>query len=529
MKNTVLTLCTLLISIGICNSQSFYQKAICDQISGLSGTCLTSVNDGTMCIAGTANIPGGGFMEMIVLKTDTFGNVLWSKVIGDGGLPGVHFVSSLCELQDTSLVVAGYSSTIGNGGPMLVILSPDGNYLRSWSFDSATVSVFNQVIPTNTNELAIVGKKNNKMSLLKVNPTSGTILMEKYFGTSSSQGSASAQSLIQLNDSGFVVSGIVCEDIWAGTPDVLILRTNYNGDIQWCRKIGGTESEGNSKVILTSDSCLLVCGSTDSWTSGIQPLLMKLDLDGNLIWSKVYNMNDPLNSYGMDVVDLQNSRFAIACSSLTVSGNAADVLITDTAGLVISSPRYGYEDYFSDFMQVTSTSDNSLYLTGAIDLHDSLGLGPVSGIFMVKADENGLGSCTEASVSPVALTVSMLVESYTSSVTTNSSRISVSPLIYDYMPGLLDLCNLNSLQLSDKRSDILVYYDDKEKGMLIFSDNDEIIDIEIVHLSGQIISREAAGTNTLWLSLADYTPGMYILKVRTVSCKEYRKKIVIPN
>ena len=65
---------------------------------------------------------------------------------------------------------------------------------------------------------------------------------------------------------------------------------NYNdGIIEWSKSYGGNGSESGRKIIETNDNCYLIVGSSDSFGSGDNDAyLIKIDSQGNQLWSETY-------------------------------------------------------------------------------------------------------------------------------------------------------------------------------------------------------------------------------------------------
>jgi hypothetical protein len=71
--------------------------------------------------------------------------------------------------------------------------------------------------------------------------------------------------------------------------DVYLLRTDAGGEILWEKSYGGEGYDGGQSIAPTGDGHLLIAGYTTSFgAEGIDAYLLKVDRDGNELWSKTY-------------------------------------------------------------------------------------------------------------------------------------------------------------------------------------------------------------------------------------------------
>ena len=73
-----------------------------------------------------------------------------------------------------------------------------------------------------------------------------------------------------------------------GPQDMLIIKLDSQGNIQWAKTYGGMGGEIGFYIRQTKDGGYIVSGSTSSfWTGGIDLLVLKLDTQGNVQWAKL--------------------------------------------------------------------------------------------------------------------------------------------------------------------------------------------------------------------------------------------------
>ncbi len=99
------------------------------------------------------------------------------------------------------------------------------------------------------------------------------------------------EAMVMADDNGFYVIGTTNLDFSdsSTSSNIYLIRTDAQGEILWDKTYGGDQSEQGLSIIKTSDGNLLLTGVTYSaGTGGADAYLIKIDSEGNEIWSKTY-------------------------------------------------------------------------------------------------------------------------------------------------------------------------------------------------------------------------------------------------
>src|SRR5687767_2091702 len=105
-----------------------------------------------------------------------------------------------------------------------------------------------------------------------------------YHGT----GDDEAYDIVVTSDSGLIVAGRSTSNNLLS--DAMLLRLNTEGDILWSKTYGGIEADELTKVKQTSDGGFIALGKTKSFgVDAGAPWLVKVDGNGNLQWSRQLN------------------------------------------------------------------------------------------------------------------------------------------------------------------------------------------------------------------------------------------------
>lgn len=186
------------------------------------------------------------------------------------------------------------------------------------------------------------------------------------------------------HDSGFCVAGYTAS-FGGGVQNAYLLRLDSNGDTLWTRYYGGTSYDGAHCVLETEDHGFLVAGFAESYgAAGKNLYLIRTEPDGDTLWTKVYggNLQDvgyalcPAHGNGFMVVGYRDG------PSGWVKGNFW-LLKIDTDGDTLWTKVYGGagEDYGISIRQVPDG-----YIITGVNTYASAG---GKDLWLVKTDMNG--------------------------------------------------------------------------------------------------------------------------------------------
>jgi hypothetical protein len=137
------------------------------------------------------------------------------------------------------------------------------------------------------------GAGSRDLFLIKTDVNGNIIWAKTYGGTSDDY----ATSVQQTSDGGYIVAGET-QSFGAGYRDILLIKTDANGNIIWAKTYGGTDWDKALSVRQTSDGGYIVAGYTYSFGAGSRDLfLIKTDVNGNIgSCSIVQNANPTVNT-----------------------------------------------------------------------------------------------------------------------------------------------------------------------------------------------------------------------------------------
>ncbi len=252
---------------------------------------VQQTSDGGYIVAGHVCYPYTSNCDVLLIKTDANGNIIWAKTYG--GTSG-DWAYSFQQTSDGGYIVAGFTASFGAGGQDVFLIKTDANGNVQWA--------------------------------------------KTYGGTSGDW----AYSVQQTSDGGYIVAGATYS-FGAGYTDVFLIKTDANGNLQWAKTYGGTSHDWAFSVQQTSDGGYIAAGYTTPFIGGYaDAILIKTDANGNVQWAKTYNRG--YDEYATSVQQTSDGGYIVA-------GTGISFIKTDANGNVQWAK--GYSGHY-EFVQQTS-------------------------------------------------------------------------------------------------------------------------------------------------------------------------------
>lgn len=427
---------------------------------------VRQTTDGGYILAGTTKSFGAGYYDVYILKTDSSGNLLWSKTYGG---TSADYAKSIQQTSDGGYIIFGYTASYGAGGP--------------GAFD---------------------------MYLIKTNSNGDSLWTRTFGGTWPDYGMAGQQT----TDSGFIIAG--------GVDYVNLIKTNINGDTLWTKYIhpSGTGGFVNSAQ-QTADGGYIITGYTDT----LSLFLTKTDSIGNPLWTKLFDIGT--STIGHSVQQTLDGGFIIVGGSwapstqniiiLIKTNIAGDTLWTNTysglfdarkcsvqqtfdGGYIISSGKYVGGVGYHDILLIKTDSfgnsgcnqmNNVITITIATTLTNNFNITVASGgIIAPSAPLVGSGG---------TVTTLCTIVGIPSEIQNPQSEISISPNPFH---------STTVLKLSDD-----------------FSSSD--LTLEIFNVDGKTIRKLPITSHETVIERNGLSPGIYFYKLTSgITAKAFGKLII---
>jgi hypothetical protein len=354
------------------------------------GYATEQLSDGGYIMCGRTISFGVGGFDNYLIRLNANGDTLWTKTYGNIGYDEAQ---SIKQTSDGGFIMVGQTATVDWAGDVYLVKT-DANGVLVWSTAFGTAGKFDfgySVRQTSDGGYIIAGLTNSTgaglrdVLLLKTNSTGVLQWSKTYGGASDDEG----KSVEETADGGFIISGFT--QSYGSGYQMYLIKTNSTGNITWSKTFGGGGMELGYSVKQTSDGGYVLLGYSDSYGSGlVDVLLLKLTATGGISWSKTYG--GASDDYGSCINITSDGGYIISGKTLTYGGGAGDFYLikTDVNGLHQWSKAYG-GTALDQAGNVRQTADGGYILTGYTM---SFGAG-IREAYLVKTDATGASGCNE--------------------------------------------------------------------------------------------------------------------------------------
>jgi len=310
-------------------------------------------------MGGYTSSDGAGGLDFYILKIDDFGSIIWENTVGGSSDDGAY---SICGCSDGGFILVGYTESYGAGGSDVYIVKTDswGDTLWTRTYGGIQDDIAHSVIEI-TGGYMIAGCSKSFSSgdwdayLIKIDDYGDTIWTETY-----DDGDDEIARGVISTWSDY----ILCGD--KGT-DMMLISIDSDGSMNWINSYGGYGQQNAWGLDEAADGGYIMAGYTDGVGTDDDLILLKTDNWGDSLWARVFDNGD--DDYGNAVRTTSEDGFIIG--GYTYSGSSYDFYVIKADSTGDSAPDTTSEpDYFITpdnayyFINSSSTMWNSTYLGG---------------------------------------------------------------------------------------------------------------------------------------------------------------------
>jgi hypothetical protein len=336
--------------------------------------------------------------DIYLLKVDQFGAYQWQRTYGGSEIEGA------CKIkftQDGNLAMAGHSSSYLNNSYDFYLIKANMNGDTIWTKHYGTTEwdFANSMDTCADGGFIMAGKTyatGNAYSdiLIVKTDTDGNEQWRKQIGGNKDD---VANEIISVDD-GYILCGTT-ESIGSGGKDIYVLKVDLTGNIVWERTLGGEEDDVGNSLMITSDNRLVCAGGVKSYgyPNNFNSYLMKLNFDGSNYWSLPGNFS--ASNINFEIIDITESSTSQIVSISDFDNNGISngeygLFINDLNGYLDTSSTFG-GSYRETPKSIISCYDKGYAIIGTTS---SFGIG-LENIYFIKTDSIG------SSNSPLSISV----------------------------------------------------------------------------------------------------------------------------
>lgn len=354
------------------------------------GRMTLQTDDNGFLILGTTFSYGQGHQDILLTRTDSLGNILWSKTFGTtdrdvgytmkkdhgGGYILIGWVRTtlpsdddwyILKIDDNGNVLQEkFIGGVPDDEIMNFELTSDGGYLfsgssRSFSLDGVDIWIVKTDVNLN----------------VQWNRTYTTGISEH------------SRCILETSDNHFIYLG---NRFTSGLSDrnILLMYLSSIGDTVWVKEFGGIPLDDGRSMVIASDGNFLVLGYTDSYgVGGTDILLFKITPAGNVLWARTYGGTGDEEAFHLVSSPAGNHMIAGTTTSFGNGGNDLILLNVDDEGKLIRANTVG--GILDEGQAYLSVANDSGYVVSSGT--SSYGNGGQD-VLIVKTDREGNSCCS---------------------------------------------------------------------------------------------------------------------------------------
>lgn len=345
---------------------------------------VAQAQDGNYLFCGSTGGWGAVNGDIALVKTDTLGNILWTKLYGnDASEDGI----SIRALNDNGSIFIGTTNDNTNGDYNILVTRVDsmGEILWSKTLGSLAWDIAKEIIQLNDGGFAIAATtykspfESGTFDLYKIDSV-GNILWENSFplGYANIVG-----GIDELEDGTILIGG---QGIQTGhsDKDMLLVKYTSSGDTLWSKYYGGIEDEWITDIAHAFDQRICMVGNKTQIEGNTRDLIQISNSDGDILY-----IND---LYSDRIVTLKSVRYSAIDSTFISAGEFSNDVVTRAT--LYKWDLYGYYSCSAAINPTANsyvgeaipTNDGHYLLTGT---YNNVAPG-ITSFFLVKSKSNCL-------------------------------------------------------------------------------------------------------------------------------------------
>ncbi len=374
-------------------------------INGDYGWGMGVDSSNNIFIVGHTDSFGSGKRDIILIKYNNLGEKQWNKTWGGG--EEEHGMDVAFDSFD-NIYIIGYTVSFGEGATDFLLLkynsAGDLQWYKTWGGNNydygrgITIDSLDNIFVTGSTSSFETALKNYDIVLIKYNSL-GDIQWNKTWGGNDGD---YAEGL-EFDGLGNIYITGYTHSYGAGFRDILLLKYDSVGNFQWYKIWGGINDDMGFAIDVDFSDNIYVVGYTESFGLKVRNILIiKYNSSGVEEWSKTWSSDDYNNGYGV-IKGLYDKIYVVGHTS--ASGIPTDVVLVEYNS---SGDLQGYERWGGSENEngrgVAMDSKGDIYVVGHTM---SFGIGSFD-IFILKysvipdydfdTDEDGLSDYNEANI-----------------------------------------------------------------------------------------------------------------------------------
>ncbi len=257
--------------------------------------------------------------------------------------------------------------------------------------------------------------------LINTNVSAQNTLFLSSYG--SPNGGEEMEGIIQTSDGNLLTVGM-SDSYSSGDADALVIKTDIDGNIIWSNTYGGSGDDMSLDVKETVDGGFVMCGWTQSFGAGGYDMwVIKIDANGNMLWQYSYGGSNDEQAWSIEIT---GSGFLVVGGTNSFGAGLTDVLVLnlDASGNILWQKAFG------------SIGDDAP--AGPYEEYVAKGIEDADGNYLISSLTDGMGNgATDIWLAKINPTTGNIIWQYAYGDVDEESTWSFieSPLGGYYLPG----------------------------------------------------------------------------------------------
>lgn len=500
-------------------TQSGFQKAYGNTNYDVAESGQQTI-DGGFVLLGTTSY-GTSACDILLVKTDSVGNLLWTKTFGDSGDEQGNFVQ---QTQDGGYIITGSIQNVGMSDKDVCIVKCDavGNLQWTRMIGGSANDVGKCVQQTSDGGYVIAGTTNSfgggldDVYLIKFD-SFGALLWTKTFGGSNND---RAYSIRQTNNGGLIIAGERDNPL---STDGYLIRTDANGVTLWEKAISaGANYQGYIFYSIQEvPDAGFICAGMNNIGQGPYACLVKTDSLGTALWSKAYGGVGTGHEEAGSVQQTKDGGYVFTGTTNSFGFYNAYLVKTNSLGGLLWSKAFGFFGTGESARFAQQINNGGFAVIGSRD-SQSTGLD----MYLIVTDSSGVSACNMTSANtytyvPYKATINLSTQVF------SGGSIGTPAMITGSWGFQTDICStaVEAPEIQSKELSIQVS-PNPNNGVFSVKCEKIISGINIYNLLGEKVystGLSATAITGVTINLSDKPSGVYFLRVTTSEGMVVRK------
>ncbi|MFH2142668.1 MAG: T9SS type A sorting domain-containing protein [Bacteroidota bacterium] len=336
-------------------SQSVFNKHYDNNLLLDGVNAIIQTNDYGYLISGNSYNFSTGYTATLIIKTDCTGDTIWKKVY-DLSNTGTESAMSLLELNNGGYIVSGYyqDTNLLKKDMYLMELDVKGNIIWFKAYGGTENEGSYMLKQTYDKGFILCGYTSSSMSyggndiyVVKTDSLGNVDWENNYGGVSDESG----YSIDLTYDGGYIIGGKTYS-YGLGVDDLYMVKIDSQGNFKWQKTYGTSGDDYGEMIIQTLDSGFVFVGGIDNGSGGYNSYIVKTDSSGNYEWDKIYTH---ISSNNFKIVrQLSDASYIVSGGKRNIANNLDGWLVRlDLNGdslwsKLYGNPAFSVHDYFYD-------------------------------------------------------------------------------------------------------------------------------------------------------------------------------------